>query len=393
MSDTTIQLYNQDSHMQSFQAKVLTCLEQINVNNDKVYIITLDATAFFPEGGGQPSDRGTINNITVLDVKEDDGFIYHTLSAPLTVGETVTGIIDWARRFDLMQHHTAEHIVSGLVHKYFGYDNVGFHLGSEAVTIDFNGILTEENIREIEMKANQAVYENLSIQANFPSKEELDVLQYRSKKELSGDIRIVTIPGYDVCACCAPHVSLTGEIGLIKITSCQKYKSGVRISLLSGSRALADYNQKENSVSGISVLLSAKPQEVLDAVKNLKEENLTLKGQVASLQNQLLKFKAAAVKADNGINCIFDNEIPANHLRNFGNLLMERCSGIGAVFTSDDDTSWKYVVVSKNTDVRIITTQLNESFNGKGGGTKEMVQGSITGDRESIEKFFHNIQL
>lgn len=218
MSEPTIQLYNQDSFMKTFQTTVLTCVKRTTEEQpDKPsYIITLYATAFFPEGGGQPSDTGSINGIAVTDVQEEDGIIYHILKAPLTAGETVTGEINWDRRFDLMQHHTAEHIISGLIHKYFGFDNVGFRLGSEVVTIDFNGNLTEDDIRSIELKANKAVYENIPIKVNFSSPQELKELDYRSKKELSRNIRIVTIPGYDICACCAPHVALTGEIGSIK---------------------------------------------------------------------------------------------------------------------------------------------------------------------------------
>jgi alanyl-tRNA synthetase len=393
MNQITTQLYNDDSHMQSFQSTVITCIEQINLSNEKVYIVSLDATAFFPEGGGQPSDKGSLGDAEILDVQEDDGIIYHTVSAPLTIGETVTGTINWAIRFDLMQHHTAEHIVSGLVHKYFGYDNVGFHMGSEAITVDFNGILTEADLKKVELEANKAVYENLPIEVRFPSKEELNTMNYRSKKELTGDVRIVTIPGYDVCACCAPHVNLTGEIGLIKITSCQKYKSGVRISMLSGARALTDYNQKEKSVADISVLLSAKPFEVQEAVKHLKEDNLSLKGQISTLQNQLLKYKAETVKEGTDSLYIFDNAIPASLLRNYGNLLMERCKGLCAVFTSEDNNSYKYILVSKSIDVRPYAKQINETFDGKGGGSKEMVQGSLTGNKEMLEEFMSGLSF
>ncbi|QHQ62343.1 hypothetical protein Ana3638_17410 [Anaerocolumna sedimenticola] len=394
MSEPTIQLYNQDSYMKTFQGTVLTCVKQtVEGQPDKPsYIVTLDVTAFFPEGGGQASDTGSINGITVTDVQEDDGIIYHTMVAPLTVGETITGEINWNRRFDFMQHHTAEHIISGFVHKYFGYDNVGFHLGSEVVTIDFNGSLTEEDIRNIELKANQAVYENIPIKVSFPNPQELKELDYRSKIELSGDIRIVTIPGCDICACCAPHVALTGEIGGIKITSFQKYKGGIRINMLCGTRALKDYNKKEKSVTDISVLLSAKPDEVQDAVKNIKNENQTLKGQLLNLQNQILVYKAAAFQTGTDSICIFDNDVAAASLRTYGNLLIEHCEGICAVFTTTDEQEYKYVLLSKTIDVRPIGKRLNESFGGKGGGSKEMVQGSVKGKKEDIEAFINNIK-
>ncbi len=392
MNQPTVQLYNKDSHKKTFEAAVLSCVQQTEkaCKTNPGYVVTLDVTAFFPEGGGQPSDTGTISGIPVYDVQEDDGIIYHTLAAPLTAGETVTGQIDWERRFDLMQHHTAEHIISGLVHKYFGYDNVGFRMGSEAITIDFNGNLDETGIRLMEQKANQAVYENIPIETSYPGPDELKSLNYRSKKELSGDIRIVTVPGYDICACCAPHVALTGEIGAVKITSCQKYKGGVRISMLCGTRALQDYNKKEKSVADISVLLSAKPDEVQEAVKSLKNENQSLKDRLSELQTQILNYKAAAFPKGTASICIFDNEVTVNTLRNYANLLMERCDGICAVFTSLEEKEYKYILASKHMDVRPIGKSLNEAFHGKGGGSKEMVQGSLTGNRESIEEFMIN---
>lgn len=395
MSKPTIQLYNEDSHRKTFEASVLTCNNQTEAPDKSGfrYIVTLDSTAFFPEGGGQPSDTGTLSGAEVLDVQEDDGIIYHTLTAPLTVGETVIGEVDWSRRLDLMQHHTAEHIISGLFHNYFGYDNIGFHMGSEAITIDFNGNLTEENIRMVEQKANYAVHENIPVSTRYPESEELKTLNYRSKKELSGDIRIVTIPGYDICACCAPHVYLTGEIGGIKIISWQKYKSGVRISMLCGNRALMDYNKKEKSVTDISILLSAKPDEVQEAVKNLKAENLSLKGQISALQNKIINYKAAAIEEGTGDICLFDNEIAPDFLRFYANLLTERRSGICAVFTSEDGLHYKYILASKSLDVRTLGKGLNDHFQGKGGGTKEMVQGSLAGKREALLEFVASFKL
>ncbi|MGB8453839.1 MAG: alanyl-tRNA editing protein [Anaerocolumna sp.] len=395
MNESTLQLYNQDSHLKTFEATVLTCVKQTNENllTAPAYIVTLDATAFFPEGGGQPSDTGSLNDILVSDVQEDDGIIYHTLASPLNISETVTGQIDWARRFDLMQHHTAEHIVSGIVHKNFGYDNVGFHMGNEAITIDFNGTLTEDDIRFIERKANRAVYENVPIEINYPDPEELKILNYRSKKELSGDIRIVTIPGYDICACCAPHVALTGEIGGIKIVSCQKYKSGVRVSMLCGTRALQDYNSKEKSVTEISVLLSAKPNGVQEAVKTLKNENLSLKGQLSNLQNQILTFKAAAIPVGTDFICVFDNDLAVDSLRTYANLLIERCTGLCAVFTSIDDKEYKYILAAKTTDIRPMGKSLNDAFQGKGGGSKDMVQGSVRGNKEDLEAFIYQFKI
>lgn len=393
MNQPTIQLYNQESHMQTFEASVLTCTSQSESepNQESTYLVTLDSTAFFPVGGGQPADAGTIDNILVLDVQEKDNIIYHTLSAPIEVGKLVIGQLDWKKRFDLMQHHSAEHIISGIVHKNYGYDNVGFHMGSEAITVDFNGNLTESDIRKIEFEANQAVYLNLPIQTTFPTKEELQTLEYRSKKELSGNIRIVTIPGIDICACCAPHVYLTGEIGGIKITSSEKYKGGVRISMLCGNRAIEDYNRKENSVTAISVLLSSKPDNIREAVKSLKDETITLKGQISALFNQLLYYKVQSIPEGTDSIVLFDPDIEPNYLRAYSNLLVQRCSGICAVFLGSDETGYKYILASKSTDVSPIGKQLNEAFSGKGGGSKEMVQGSVVGTKDSLEIFLSKL--
>ncbi|MDF2800603.1 MAG: putative metal-dependent hydrolase related to alanyl-tRNA synthetase HxxxH domain [Anaerocolumna sp.] len=383
MSKSTIQLYNLDSHTKCFQAKVLSCVLNES-SKDLSYLVVLDQTAFFPEGGGQPADTGVLNGIEVIDVQEKDNVIYHTVLEPINMGMIVIGEIDWDKRFDLMQHHTGEHIVSGLIHKYFGFDNVGFHMGTDAITIDFNGSISIEDLRKIEYEANLAVYKNIPIVVSYPSKEELSVLNYRSKKELSGDIRIVSIEDYDICACCAPHVALTGEIGNIKIVSLQSYKGGVRVSMLCGLRALSDYNKKEENVSAISALLSAKPYEVKDAVKSLKEENTTLKNQLIELQNNMLTLKADSIKANNTPLWIFDNEIPVKFIRNYTNLLLEKEVTCVGVFASDNDIDFKYVLAGKNIDIRPITTKLNETFQGKGGGSKDMAQGAISGSRNEI---------
>lgn len=383
MSEGTIQLYNLDSHTRSFQGKVLSCVLDESAN-DKVYLVTLDQTAFFPEGGGQPADSGFLNDVQVIDVCEKDNVIYHTLLEPIATGLLVAGVIDWDKRFDLMQHHTGEHIVSGLVHKYFGYDNVGFHMGTDAITIDFNGTLSSEDLRRIEYEANLAVYKNIPIRVTYPSKDELSVLNYRSKKELSGDIRIVSIGDYDVCACCAPHVALTGEIGIIKLVSSQSYKGGIRVSMLCGLRALGDYNKKEENVSAISALLSAKPYEIKDAVKSVKEENGILKSQMIELQNKLLQLKADGITAANTPLWVFDNEISAKFLRNYANLLLEKDVPCLGVFVSDNNLDYKYVLAGKNMDIRPITSKLNETFHGKGGGSKDMAQGAISGSQNEI---------
>ena len=236
----TEKLFYQDSHRSTFTAIV----QEVRPSGNG-YEIILDRTAFFPEGGGQSSDTGSLGGVSVSDVQEIDGKIIHYTDGPLVEGTEVEGCIDWTERFSKMQQHTGEHIVSGLIHKIYGYHNVGFHLGTDSVTLDFNGVVPKEKLHEIEQLANEAVAKNLPVQVLYPTDEELSKISYRSKIEIEGQVRIVVIDGYDVCACCAPHVKQTGEIGLIKLVGMQNYKGGVRISMLCGFRALEDYYQKE----------------------------------------------------------------------------------------------------------------------------------------------------
>ena len=286
----TEKLFYVDSHMITFSAVVEAC-----ENKGDYYEAVLDRTAFFPEGGGQYADTGVIDGVKVVDVQEKNGLIYHKMEGPLEVGKTVEGTIDWEERFSKMQNHSGEHIVSGLVHQMFGYDNVGFHMGKDAITMDFNGIFTKDDLKIIEQKANEAVVQNFDIEILYPSQEELNNLTYRSKIEIEGQVRIVRFPGYDVCACCAPHMNKTGEIGLIKLLGLQNYKGGVRVSMLCGFRALADYNEKADQVKNISVMLSAKENEVAQEVSKLKEENAAQKNKIYELQKMLLKYKVESV--------------------------------------------------------------------------------------------------
>lgn len=384
----TEKLYYENTYLKTFTAKVIECSEA-----GERYAITTNRTAFYPEGGGQPADIGVLNTVNVLDVHEHDGKIVHTTDRPLPVGASVTGGLHWPHRFGLMQQHSGEHIVSGIVHRLFGFDNVGFHMGLKAVTVDFNGELNEENIQLVEYLANEAVYRNIPIQVSYPSQEELSALNYRSKKELTGEIRIVTIPGYDVCACCGTHVARTGEIGMIRLLSAQRYKGGTRVSLLCGGKALADCRENAQSVNTVSVLLSAKPEEISPAVEHLLEENNALKQELVSLRDQIFEAKAAAIASGTGNICVFEPGLAPNDLRRFCLLLCGKCSGTAAIFSGDEDMGYKYAIGSTNEDVRPLGKELNQGFSGRGGGSKELVQGSLKGSKEELELFLKGNHL
>lgn len=376
----TQKLYEQNAYQKEFTATVTGCEALTDA-----YRICLNQTAFFPEGGGQSGDSGFLNDCAVFDTQEQEGCIWHYAKAPLEPGAQVTGRIDWQKRFDRMQQHTGEHIVSGLVHRRFGYDNVGFHLGETEVTLDFNGPVSKEKLAEIEQEANEAVWANLPIEITYPSREALETLNYRSKIEIQGQVRIVTIPGIDICACCAPHAAYTGEIGLIKLFSVQAHRGGVRVHMGAGSRALADYREKVQNVKAISVLLSAKEGETARAVERLKQENFNLIGQILKLQKDLIRQKAESVPECSKNIVFFEQDLDAATAREFVNLLTIRCTGTAGVFIGNDETGYRYILGSSAEDVRPLCRRLNDAFQGKGGGKPEMVQGSLYGTRKALE--------
>lgn len=381
----TVRLYDQDAYATEFEAEVLAC-EEVEKKEKKVYQVWLDQTLFFPEEGGQSPDMGTIDGIKVLDVQIKDEVITHTLAAPLAVGTTVKGVVDWKHRFYNMQQHSGEHIFSGIVHNRFGYDNVGFHLSDSIVTMDFNGVITAEDIEEIETEVNQAIIENIPVEVSYPTKEELKVLEYRSKIEIEGQVRIVTIPGYDVCACCAPHVRRTGEIGMLKVMNVQSYKGGVRISILCGFRALEAFRQKADIITELMAQFSTNQEALVENVTKLKNTNQTMKNQLASAKQELMEYKVAAIPEDSENAILFESDLETPVVRNVVNGLVEKFAGISAVFVGDDENGYQFIVGSKNKDCRAIAAALREKLSARGGGSDKMIQGSVAASQLQIEE-------
>ncbi len=378
----TTKLYYIDSHLYEFTASVLSCEQK-----GDSWEVVLNETAFFPEGGGQQADIGLLGGVRVMDVHEQGEDIVHVCEEPLPVGETVQGKLDRELRLGRMQNHSGEHILSGTAHRLYGCENVGFHMGTEDVTIDFDVELDEEAIRRIESLANEAVRENLPVRTFYPSGPELQAMEYRSKKELQGDVRIVEIPGVDRCACCAPHVDRTGEVGIIKIRTFEKHRGGVRLNVVCGMWALEDYRRKQQNAAEISALLSARRDEIAPAVQRLLKERDTLKEKTALLAMELVQFKAAQQPEIDGNVCLFE-EIPDEiAIRELVNLLMPKAGGVAAVFFPGEGERMRYVIGSRNIDLRKATKALNAGINGRGGGRREMIQGSAAGRKEDIEKF------
>ncbi|MBQ6892841.1 MAG: alanyl-tRNA editing protein, partial [Clostridia bacterium] len=378
----TEKLFYKDSFIKEFEATVLECR-----GNGNRFEIRLDKTAFFPEGGGQGGDSGMIGNAEVFDTHEKDGEIWHYTKMPLDVGLSTKCDIDFEKRFSRMQCHSGEHIVSGIIHSLFGFDNVGFHLGDSDVTIDINGVLSEEDIRRVERHANEAVAKDFEINIFFPTKEEAAKINYRSKLEIEENLRLVEFPDYDICACCAPHVKRSGQIGVIKLLDFANYKGGVRIHMLCGMRALKDYQDRYHSVLMISNMLSAKQNEVADAVERLKSETEKLKHDTSALRRALADEMANTAKETDGNLVFFAPLLDANSLRTLVNAAVSKCGGICAAF-SGSDGAYNFCMASKAVNLKEKSKEIGEALHGRGGGSPEMICGSSSASRAEIEKYF-----
>ena len=378
----TEKLCYENAYLKNFTARVLSC-----VQGKKGFEIRLDRSAFYPEGGGQPGDTGVLGGVRVEDTHEKGGEIVHYCASPLEVGAEVEGSIDFARRFDFMQQHSGEHIVSGILHRRFGCDNVGFHMGHDTVTIDFNCDITMEQLREVEREANRIVWENRPMNISWPDREELAAMPYRSKKELTGSVRIVECPGVDCCACCGTHVKSAGEIGLIKLLSVHPFREGVRIEMLSGGRAYDYVCNAVDQNSAVGALLSAKPEATAGAVKRLQEELAGAAYRLVGLENRIFAHIASGYEGD-GDALVFEEGLSPDGVRRLADAVMGRCGGLCAVFSGSDEAGYKYAVGRRDGDVRSLVKEMNSALRGRGGGKPFFAQGSLQCTRAEIEEFF-----
>ncbi len=386
----TEKLYDADAYLREFQATVLSCAPLADAKKRKdgaAFGIILDKTAFFPEGGGQTADTGTLGGTVVCDVQEIGGEIVHLTDRPIEKDTNVIGTLNWEQRLRKMQNHTGEHLVSGIVHAQFGWDNVGFHLGNDGVTVDFNGPLTEPELRFVEYIANRVVALNVPVTASYPSPEECARLDYRSKLELTENIRIVTIEGWDVCACCAPHVSATGAVGGVKILGSESWKGGVRLRMLCGLDAADDYQKRMENTVRISNLLSVKQLETADAVERLLNAQQAEREETAKLKKALIDCKAAALSDTDGNLVIFDNLLDQNALRTLVNIGVQRAGGVCAAFSGSDSDGYRYIIGSKHTPLRTWAKTFHDALNGRGGGSDEMIQGTVKAAEADIRHY------
>lgn len=384
MSELTKELYYDDAYLSEFQATVLSCEE-----DKKGYALTLDATAFYPEGGGQPYDTGTLNEAKVLEVHRRDDRIIHTVDTYLKPGTIVNGKVDFERRFDLMQQHSGEHVFSGLVHKHFGYDNIGFHLGEKEVVLDFSGPLDHKDLSMIEAECNRMIQKNIPVEVTYPNDEELSVLDYRSKKELNGRIRIVSIRDCDVCACCGTHVRKIGEVGYCKVLSLTTKKGNARVSVLFGKRATDYMARIYDEVTAISALISKNPLEILEGVRHLQDEVLQKGLKLNALYTKHFEERFEK-ETETSLFITIEEGCTMDLLRHFCDRMSAKAK-IAAGLLKKSEEDYQYVIISKSEDLRAAAKSLSETFAGKGGGSKEMIQGSLHGSAEQIVSFLHRL--
>lgn len=382
----TEKLYDLNSYILEFNCKVTNLY-----NLDGDLAIETDKTAFFPEGGGQTSDVGYLSTLYVKDVQNKCGKILHIVEnyeenvEKISIGDEIQGKIDRKKRFSDMQQHSGEHIFSGIVHNLYGYDNVGFHLGTQAVTLDFNGVLEKEDVCKVENLVNEVVWANKEIKVFYLSSDELKTLKYRSKKEIEDAIRIVEIPGVDVCACCAPHVKRTGEIGIVKVISFEKYKGGTRLYILCGQRALTDIREKLTQNKMISNLLSSRETETYQMVQKIKNDNADLLYKLNASKLETLRLKAEGREKGDKI-VVFCDIDDTNAIREYADILSEKASKFAAVFGGENG-KYKFVIITKTGyDINAAVKKLREKLFAKGGGRGAIMQGSVNGKKEEIEK-------
>lgn len=368
----TEKLYDLDSHLKEFYATVLSCDENK---------VVLDKTAFFPEGGGQTADKGYIGGVRVVDVYEKNGLIYHIVKENISVGEKVFCTIDWEERFDKMQNHSGEHIISGIVNSLYGYDNVGFHLSDTEMTMDFNGMLCREDFEKIELLANKVIYRNASFKCFYPK--DFENLKYRSKLDLTENVRIVEIDGCDRCACCAPHVNSASEIGMIKILDFCKNKDGVRVWAVCGNRALSDYNMRYKNASEISALLCSPQNEIADAVKKQLKNIESLKYETVGLKNRLISEVVNGFKITDKISVLFQEDFEIKELQILADKLHRKSDGAVAVF-SGEKAEYSFVFCDEKQKTDIWFAKFKEKLAVRGGGKNGMVQGTVSATKEQI---------
>ena len=398
----TERLYLSDSMLAAFDATVVSCEPHGNG-----YLIELDRSAFFPNKGGQPCDTGTIGGAAVSDVNEDGERLLHFADRAIPVGTKVRGAIDFARRFDIMQQHTGEHLLSYCAWHLYGAQNVGFHCALTYATLDLDKPVGHDGITEIENLANRLAAENAAVTATiYETEEALKGIPLRKHAEgLTAPIRIVTIEGSDACTCCAPHVKRTGEIGQLKIVEAIPYKGGTRCTFLCGMRALSHAQTMQDAVTAIALRFSTSRDQAEAAVQKqadeLSETKKALRQAYAALDEYLAKSLKAEAEDVNGVKLIVKmlESVDAKRLRAIaGATMTDRAL---SVLFSDTGDRVSYLLASNGikADTGVLIAAVNAAFAGNGGGRGTLAQGSAkktAGAAETVEvlrTYFRNVLL
>jgi len=378
----TRKLYYEDCHLRSAVSRVLSCEEAAGK-----YRVTLDATVFYPEGGGQGADTGTLGSVNVLDVREEGETVVHICDGPLTPGDTVEGRIHWEQRFRRMQQHTGEHMVSGLIHQKFGWHNTGFHMSSRDITIDFDGVIPPEALSELEAEVNRRVWQDLEVRCFVPSPEELEKTVYRTKRALPWPVRIVQVPGTDSCACCGVHCARTGEVGLVKLFSSIPFRGGSRLVMSCGADALKLLNEAYEQNKLVSQAFSAKPDATASAAQKVNALLEERKYRIAQLERQIFRSTAAGYAGRGDVLHFGEGLAPAS-VRELADLIADVCGGTAAVFSGTDEAGYSFCLVTRGGDLRELTKRMTAALSGRGGGKPDFQQGSVKATRADIEAFF-----
>ena len=378
----TRKLYYEDSHMVEFTAAVLSCEK-----TDRGYEVVLDATAFYPEGGGQAADTGILNGVRVLDTREQGEIVVHLCESALEPGTVAKGIVHYENRFHRMQQHSGEHIVSGIINRRYGYHNVGFHMGTDIITIDFDGVIPAEDLPSIEAEANGAVWTNLPVKCWYPNEEELPNVFYRTKRALPWPVRIVEIPGFDSCACCGTHVKATGEIGLIKLFHVMGFRGGTRMEMACGSSALKLLNEAYEQNRQVSQAFSAKIEETGAAARRMNQVEAEMKYRIAGLERRIFSGIAENC-AGKGDVVHFEEGLDNVAVRDLADAIAENCGGTAAVFSGSDENGYAFCLVTRDGDLRTLGKEMTRALNGRGGGKPIFQQGRVQAQKAEIEAFF-----
>ncbi len=382
--EKTVRLFDSDAYLSRFAATVVSSFDE-----DGRHVALLDRTAFFPDEGGQSPDTGTVSGVRVTYVYEKDGYIYHVTDAPLPVGAAVEGAIDFGSRYRKMQSHTGEHVLCGTAHRLYGAENVGFHLSEEYVRVDLDVYLDADAVERIEREANRAAGENHPVRAWYPEESELERLDYRSKDGIKGAVRLVEIEGVDLCACCAPHVSRTSEIGMIKVVDSIKYKGGTRLWIVCGADAVDLFIKEHASLSSLAESFSVKRDDLTGAIERLRTEAKDAAYRLRAAERKIMKLELAALENTDGAKCFFYGDADSDAVREFLNGAGKKCK-IAAGFIGHDG-EYTYTVRSDSVPLREFAKEMNGSLAGRGGGTDVMISGRVSASRKEIEEYFSKI--